>query len=89
MKMEQQIGELDIVVGNLSELQEDATVPRNVRNHIQTIINNLKNGVELSIKVNKALNDLDEISADVNLQSYTRTQIWNIMSVLEKIHNVS
>ena len=86
MKMEQQVSGLDGIVGSLSELQEDATVPRNVRNHIQSIINNLKNGVELSIKVNKALNDLGEISNDVNLQSYTRTQIWNIMSVLEKIN---
>ena len=84
--MEQQVSGLDGVVGSLSELKEDATVPRNVRNHIQNIINNLKNGVELSIKVNKALNDLGEISNDVNLQSYTRTQIWNIMSVLEKIN---
>ena len=83
--MEQQAGGLDSVVGSLSELQEDSTVPRNVRSHIQNIIHNLKNGVELSIKVNKALSDLGEISSDVNLQSYTRTQIWNIMSVLEKI----
>ena len=84
--MEQQVSGLDSVVGSLSELQEDSTVPRNVRSHIQNIIHNLKNGVELSIKVNKALSDLGEISSDVNLQSYTRTQIWNIMSVLEKIN---
>ena len=84
--MEQQVSGLDGIVGSLSELQEDSTVPRNVRNHIQSIIHNLKNGVELSIKVNKALSDLGEISSDVNLQSYTRTQIWNIMSMLEKIN---
>ena len=84
--MEQQVSGLDSVVGSLNELQEDSTVPRNVRSHIQNIIHNLKNGVELSIKVNKALSDLGEISNDVNLQSYTRTQIWNIMSVLEKIN---
>ncbi|MBI2655746.1 UPF0147 family protein [Candidatus Woesearchaeota archaeon] len=83
--MEQQATGLDSVVGSLSELQEDSTVPRNVRSHIQNIIHNLKNGVELSIKVNKALSDLGELSNDVNIQSYTRTQIWNIMSVLEKI----
>ena len=86
MKMVQQMNGLDGVVISLSELQEDSTVPRNVRNHIQGIINNLKTEIEPSIKINKALNDLDEISSDVNLQSYTRTQIWNIMSVLEKIH---
>lgn len=86
MKVVQQMGGLVGVLSGLSELQEDATVPRNVRNQIQVIINNIKAEIEPSIKVSKALNDLDEISNDVNLQSYTRTQIWNIMSTLEKIH---
>ena len=86
-KMVEQISEVDIVISSLSEIQEDVTVPRNVRTKIESIINALKEGVELSIKINKALNDLDELSSDVNLQAYTRTQIWNIMSVLEKLHN--
>ena len=84
--MAQQISELDNVVNSLSEVQEDATVPRNVRTQIQAILNTLKEDTELVIKVNKALNELDEIANDVNLQSYTRTQIWNIMSMLEKLH---
>ena len=41
---------------------------------------------EISIKISKALNDLDEIADDVNLQPYTRTQIWNVVSILEKIN---
>ena len=85
-KMTEQISEVDTVVKSLSEIQDDATVPRNVRTQIQAIIASLKDGTEFSIKVNKALNQLDEMSNDVNLQSYTRTQIWNIMSSLEKIH---
>ena len=84
--MAQQISELDTVVNSLSEVQEDATVPRNVRAQIQAILNTLKEDTELVIKANKALNELDEIANDVNLQSYTRTQIWNIMSMLEKLH---
>ena len=84
--MAQQMDELDEVVGSLGELQEDATVPRNVRNHVLNIINSLKAEIEISIKINRALTDLGEISNDVNLQSYTRTQIWNIMSALEKIN---
>ena len=85
-KMAQQISEVDIVISSLSEIQEDATVPRNVRTQIQNIVTALKTETELSIKINKALNELDEIANDVNLQSYSRTQIWNIMSVLEKLH---
>ena len=85
-KMAEQISEVDILITSLNEIQQDATVPRNVRTKIESIINTLKEHVELSIKINKALNVLDELASDVNLQSYTRTQIWNAMSLLEKLH---
>ena len=83
--MAEQISEVDIVVSSLGEIHEDATVPRNVRTKIEFIITALKENTELQIKINKALNELDEIANDVNLQSYTRTQIWNAMSALEKL----
>ena len=83
--MVEQIGDFEVVLRNLSEIQEDATVPRNVRTKIESIAGTLKKEIELSIKINKALNVLDEIASDVNLQAYTRTQIWNVMSVLEKL----
>ena len=86
--MANQISEVDIVITSLNEIQEDSSVPRNVRTKIESIVNTLKEHVELSIKINKVLNVLDELSSDVNLQSYTRTQIWNIMSVLEKLHQI-
>ena len=85
MKMTEQISEVDNVINSLNEIQEDITVPRNVRTKIESVINALKEDTELSIKVNKALNGLDETANDVNLQSYTRTQIWNVMSLLEKL----
>lgn len=85
MNMAEQISQLT-VVNSLGEIKEDATVPRNVRTKIESVIATLKEeDAELSIKVNKALNELDQIANDVNLQSYTRTQIWNIMSMLEKL----
>ena len=85
-KIVQQISELDVIVNSLNEVQEDATVPRNVRTQMQNIINNLKADTELPIKINKALSQLAEIANDINIQSYTRTQIWNLISVLEKLH---
>ena len=85
-KMVEQISEVGEIVKSLGEIQSDATVPRNVRTKIELIVTTLKEDTELSIKVNKALNEIDELSSDVNLQAYTRTQIWNIMSVLEKMH---
>ena len=85
MKMAEQISRLDTVIGSLSEIKDDVAVPRNVRTKIEYIISTLKEDIELSIRINKTLNELDEISNDVNLQPYTRTQIWNAISLLEKL----
>lgn len=78
--------EINSVIETLTELGEDVTVPKNVRLKIQEINKNLKENTELSIKISKALNDLDEIADDINLQPYTRTEIWNVVSILEKIN---
>ncbi len=81
MAVEKQIKQ---VIETLTELREDASIPKNVKLKIEGIIVSLKGGTDLSIKVDKALNALDEIANDTNMQSYTRTQIWNIVSLLEK-----
>ena len=69
----------------LNELKEDMTVPKNVRTKVEKVIEILNDNAEMPIKVSKALNELEEVADDVNLQSYTRTQIWNVISALEKI----
>jgi uncharacterized protein (UPF0147 family) len=78
---------LQNIVEALEELSSDNTVPRNIKSKVSEVITVLKeeNGEEMSIKINKALSTLDEISDDTNLQSYTRTQIWNIASMLEMV----
>jgi len=83
MPEKQEIGD---VIETLTKLQEDAAVPKNVKIKIQKIITSLKEkNTELSMKINKALHELDEIADDANMQPYTRTQIWNVVSMLEKI----
>lgn len=77
--------EIGIVEAVLAELKDDATVPKNVRSKIEKVIDVLNSDLEVQIKVSKALNELEEIADDVNLQSYTRTQIWSVVSILEKI----
>jgi len=75
------------VVSALEELVGDGSVPRNIKAKVETIMTILKSddGEDMNIKINKALSELDEISDDTNLQPYTRTQIWNIVSMLEMI----
>lgn len=69
----------------MSELLEDTTVPKNVKEKIQGIVHTLNDEkIEVSIRKDKALQVLDGVSEDSNLQSYTRTQLWNVISMLEK-----
>lgn len=69
----------------LKELAEDSTVPRNVKTKLQSIILTLDNEIEAPLKLSKALNEFDDIINDVNLEPHTRTQIWGIVSTLEKV----
>jgi uncharacterized protein len=71
----------------LKDLSEDNTVPKNIKLKINNIIKSLEDEKDISIRVNRALNELDEISDNNNIQSYTRTQIWNVVSILESIQN--
>ncbi len=78
---------LQNVIEALRELANDNTVPRNIKSKVEEVMTILKaeDGEDISIKVNKVLSIIDEISDDTNLQAYTRTQIWNIASLLEMI----
>ena len=73
------------IIDTLSELQGDPTIPKNTGTKIQEVIDVLNSDSELSMKVNKAFNILEGIADNSNLQSYIRTQIWNIVSMLEKV----
>lgn len=78
--------QLNNVLEVLTEVAEDSIVPKNVKNKISKVISILKEDTEMSLKISKALQELEEISDDSNLQPFTRTQIWNIISMLEKIN---
>lgn len=67
----------------LEILQEDNTIPRNVRLKVQNAIALLKEEGDIKMKANKALQELDNLSDDPNVPSYVLPQIWNIVSLLE------
>ena len=77
--------EIDTVRSVLNELKDDNTVPKNVRLKIEDAANILNEDTEMEMKVSRVLNKLEETAEDVNLQPYTRTQIWDLISLLEKI----
>lgn len=72
----------------LDEICEDRTVPRNIKNLIAEAKKHLNNEKEdMAVRINGAISILDEVSNDQNLPTYTRTHIWNIVSMLEILHN--
>lgn len=74
------------IIDSLQEIATDTSVPRNVKDKLNIILKTLQNESEdILLRKDKALSELDEIVEDTNLQAYTRTQIWNIVSVLEMI----
>lgn len=72
-------------VVKLSELKEDSMTPKSLKEKISEVIGILQGNEEDTIKINKVLSLLDEISSENNIQPYVRTQIWNIVSILESI----
>ena len=78
-------GYMDIATINklLDEINEDRSVPKNIRNSIMGARQHLNSDADVAIRINGAVSILDEISNDPNIPIYTRTQIWNIVSMLE------
>jgi uncharacterized protein (UPF0147 family) len=70
----------------LKEMGEDNTVPRNVKTSIVKIIEILNDETETSIKVDKVMHIFDELNEDSNIDPYTRTQLWNVVSMLESLN---
>ena len=75
------------IINMLDELQEDTSVSKNVKTKIQAMKQELINTSEenLSLTVNKLLSDLEDLSSDVNIPMFVRTQIWSVTSMLETL----
>jgi uncharacterized protein (UPF0147 family) len=73
---------LEEVFSALDELQEDSTVPRNVKQKLEGARKILQEDAQ-SLGISKALNELEFVSADTNMEAYTRTQVLRVISLLE------
>jgi len=75
--------EFELVIQALEELQNDVAVPRNVKTKIELTIKALQEQTRDSLRASKALHELEEITEDNNMQPHIRTQIFNVVSLLE------
>ena len=76
---------LDEVFQAFNEILEDNTVPRSTKQKIEEIVGMLKDeNTELSLRQSKVMYELEQMVEDVNLQPFVRTQIYNVVGLLER-----
>jgi len=69
----------------LQQIGEDSCVPKTVKMRLHNAILALQQHGDIKLNANKALQELDEISDEPNMPAYLRPQIWNVVSMLERI----
>jgi uncharacterized protein len=82
MKNEQ----LSEVIDLLSSLESDYLIPKNIRFKIKNAHSLLlSEDHALSIRVDRSMQELDDVADDPNVPVETKTQLWNLFSKLEAI----
>lgn len=76
---------MEQVMTLLDKIINDRTVPKNIRKAAEDSKNVLNSKDAPEVKISTAISILDEIINDPNMPMYTRTQIWNVVSLLEEI----
>lgn len=82
--------EIGTIISLLNEINADRTVPKNIRSSVEQVKTDLTNeNLDMAVRINSAISILDEVSNDPNIPIYTRTQIWNIVSMLEAMNQAN
>jgi len=72
----------------LNMVADDNTTPRNIRRTAKQASDILLDeSLSMAARAANAIDILDQISQDPNMPMYTRTRIWNVISVLEGIRD--
>lgn len=80
------MSEIDTVVDRIDGLKDSSSLPSNVQDMLDRATDALEDtDEELSVRINTATSILDEVSNDPNIAQHTRTEVWNIASMLESV----
>ena len=71
----------------LNSISADNSVPRNIRKITTTAIEELKSENTPAVNASNGISLLDDLSQDPNCPLHTRTQIYQILSLLEQIRD--
>ena len=87
-KQEEYVQKTNQAMSILNRVSEDNTTPRNIRRTAKQASDlMLDESTSLAARAANAIDLLDQISQDPNMPMYTRTRIWNVISVLEGIRD--
>ena len=72
----------------LNMIADDNTTPRHIRRTAKTASEMLDDeNLSIAARAANSISVLEEISQDPNMPMYSRTRIWNAISVLEGIRD--
>ncbi|MFH2110487.1 MAG: UPF0147 family protein [Candidatus Bathyarchaeota archaeon] len=79
---------LDQAMSILNMIADDNTTPRNIRRTAKQAADMLLDeSISVAARAANAIAILEDISQDPNMPMYSRTRIWNAISVLEGIRD--
>jgi uncharacterized protein (UPF0147 family) len=79
---------LDQAMSILNMIADDNTTPRNIRRTAKQAADMLLDeAISVAARAANAIAILEDISQDPNMPMYSRTRIWNAISVLEGIRD--
>jgi len=78
--------DLTEIMQAIDDMQQDTSIPKNIKNKLATVISILNQAEDLSVRLNRALHELDDVADDANIEPFTRTQVWNLVSMLESMN---
>jgi uncharacterized protein (UPF0147 family) len=87
-KQQEYLNKISQAMSILNRVADDNTTPRNIRRTAKQASDMLLDeNTSYAARAANAIDILDQISQDPNMPMYTRTRIWNVISVLEGIRD--
>jgi len=87
-KQQEYMKKMSQAMSIMNMVADDNTTPRNIRRTAKQASDILLDeSLSMAARAANAIDILDQISQDPNMPMYTRTRIWNVISVLEGIRD--
>ena len=87
-KQQEYMKKVNQAMSIMNMVADDNTTPRNIRRTAKKASDILLDeSLSMAARAANAIDILDQISQDPNMPMYTRTRIWNVISVLEGIRD--